>query len=90
MTILKELRRETMPCQLLCKFLWRCGCLPVEAFSKLLEILSACQSLLSYALSTTSPMPLHKNKYTSSSGHRRKQRLFKRSEAFMTKEGSLG
>ena len=60
---------RTMPCQPLCKFLWRCAFLPVEAFSKLLEILSACQSLLSHALSTTSPMPLHKNKYTSPSGH---------------------
>ena len=81
---------ETMPCQPLCKFLWRCAFLPVEAFSKLLEMLSACQSLSSHALSTTSPMPLHKNKYTSSSSHRLKQRLFKRNEAFMTREGSLG
>ena len=43
-----------------------------------------------YRFGRESPMPLHKNKYTSSSGHRREQRLFKRSEAFMTKEGSLG
>ena len=55
---------ETMPCQPLCKFLWRCAFLPVEAFSKLLEMLSACQSLSSHALSTTSPMPLHKNNCT--------------------------
>ena len=90
-TILKDLRRETMPCQPLCKFLWRCAFLPVEAFSKLLEILSACQSLPSHALSTKSPMPFHKNKYTSSSGHRRKQRLFKRRKrGFYDKGGFPG
>ena len=91
MTILKDLRRETMPCQPLCKFLGRCAFLPVEAFSKLLEILSACQSLPSHALSTKSPMPFHKNKYTSSSGHRRKQRLFKRRKrGFYDKGGFIG
>ena len=90
MTILKDPHRETMPCQPLCKFLLRCAFLPVEAFSKLLEILSACQNLPYHAVSTTSPMPLHKNKYTSSSGHQLKQRLFKQNKAFTTREVPCG
>ena len=49
MTILKDPRHETMPCQRLCKSLLRCAFLLPEAFSKLLEILSACQSLPCHA-----------------------------------------
>ena len=71
-------------------FLLRCGFLPPEAFCKLLEIPLVCQSRPCLASSATFPMPLHKNKYASSSGHRPKRRLFKLNEAFLTREGSLG
>ena len=49
-TILKYPCHKTMPCQPLCKFLLHCAFLPVEAFSKLLEILSVCQSRVDHHL----------------------------------------
>ena len=70
--------------------LLRCGFLPPEAFCKLLEIPLVCQSRPCLASSAKFPMPSHKNKYTSSSGHRTKPKLFKLNEAFTTREGSLG
>ena len=71
----------------------RCGYafLRPVAFFKSLGIFLAYQSRPSYLLSLqTSPLPLYRDKDSSSSSHQRRQRFSKQSEGFTTREGSLG
>ena len=63
MTILKDPRHETMPCQRLCKSLLRCAFLLPEAFSKLLETLGLSKSTVSRIVNNVSYALVRKQRH---------------------------